>query len=1743
MRQMAMLNAGMGAAGAGFAGAAAAGNRFGRSLANVRPDLFGTRMQYLGRQLQYSFTIPLLAAGAAAMHWALENEKAMTRVIKVYGDADHGAEQLGGEIKALERNFVALSNTFGVHQAEVINIAADWAAAGASGIALAKATELTLKTMVLGEIEAKEATKALIAIQAQYGLSIEELTEAIAVLNMVENQTGASLKDLIDGFSRAAGVARTAGVDVRHLAAMMAALVPATGSAAQAGNALKTIFSRLVSPTGEAAEVMALMGININDMSWKAVNVTDRLMIMAKAFEGLSDSQKGVVASVVASRWQINKFEVLMRELISDSGFYARALESTTDKTKVFAQMTKELNAVLSSNPRRLQIIWTMLQNAMADIIQPMIPLLLAAASAIQSMMQSFSELDPALQKFILGVVLILALAGPLVMYLGAIRILFAEIALAMMFLMRPLGAIVAGFRALLALNVMAWFAGVAATIGGVMTSAISRIFGLSILIPRWIATWTSAFIILRMLLGVFTRMWLALWSVALLGVQRLVAMAGPLLLASFRRLWFFPIALTMQRFAATMGATWAAFMLGIQRITAAAAVGLRGIWSAMFLAMTLIGFGARISISAMFISMYAGLIHITRAFGTALARVWTAIHVTLHAMTIAFSATLAAVWRAMAVTAASAGAAVAFAFARGFAMLGGFLATLGTRLVALARAIGTAITVAFSGPWGWAIAAVIAAVAIFHKQIGQIWNNIVNFFRSNSKALVEAVSPIVKIFVAARNGIIRAFNSLPAGVRNALIAVVRIMHAAAMQIYKLMQYLNPFARHSPSLVENVVNGMAIIRREYASVSNVGQVFAQAGMDLREFGEAIRHIQRAADAKEWAEIRTEIAKLAPAALASFDRLVVMLNPLKDLLFEIGLEMQAQQDIVDALRVPLDAANVAYEEQDKILQALIDTAQEYEDQLSEAKDRLNDFANAPIEGMKAMEDAIFANQMAQKELQLEMLKMERAIGPLDKLQDRIDAINGEIELLRGEQNDLRQAGAGSDILGEYDTTIDLLEQQKQAIVDQVKPLQELQDQIEELGKEGQILDLENSLQFDPLKKQIDDLANSMEELPFDEIIAGMQAAQADVDKYTDALEDANAAVASQQAIVDELKKVRDQLQATYDVENAKLEEIKNRYSEVEDRIRSIEQAFRDVKQAAEEAFGAGGGGGGMSPGAENFLGAEGGDFPGVGGVGGIGRDDWSDQSAQIDAFTKELADKTKNMFGLFNFLEPIKRGWNAAMDWLGGVLGPTFSWIGGLFSNMFKNVTNPFEKVDWGKGMETIQTAVREIGKWLQYIWDLLGPELVRLWEQTWPALKGAFSDIGKELVKFKDLIGPMMETTKNLWTVLGPILGIVLALILLVVKALLGMLAGALPPVITAIGEFVAGVIELFRSIYLFVAALFSGDWAALWDAVVGIFHGAWMMMWSLLKGLVMTIVGLVVGLVKSIWEWLVWLYDVLVGHSIIPDLVNSIIGWFTKMKDWLVGIFQAVVNFIVARWNDIVAAFNWAKGAVGAAVEAVKGVINGITSAISNVWNNVQNYINMIVNAFNGLRNRFSFGGLFDGIVGAFRAAINSVIGKWNSMSFGIGDVKIGTPDIPFFARGGMITDGAMAIVGEGRQAYPEYVIPTDPNFRGRAIALFLALGKQLGLGSSHSNMLLASILAGQEHGMFGQRVQAFASGGILGRGGRVSMSGRASGIVIAPVTKTYNITFTGNVEFPNVKSGNDAQTFLDNLEALIGS
>lgn len=1461
---------------------------------------WGNQVQWTGRQITYNFTLPLAIAAGAATKWQLANEKAFTQVQKVYGDTQAAAafymktqkgltqemanqkatETFNHELEALQKNFKALSNYYGVNQAEVIEVGAAWAAAGASGKDLAVAVNATMKAIILGDMDAAAATQALISIQSQYQLNSEELMKTLAQLNAVENQTGISMQGLIEGFERAAGTARTAGVSTRELAAMLAALTPATGSAANAGNALKTILSRLMAPTKQAADVMAEMGINVTDMSWKSANGAERLKIMEQRFDKLSDSGKSFVSSIIASRWQVNKFDVLMRELGSSTGFYQKALDATSSDTKVFQIANQELQKVLDSNPRKLQIIWTTLQNGAADAIQPLIPYIIWLAGVVKDAVLAFQELPPVVQKSILALAILVALFGPLLKYFGSTATLIGQLGLmfgkGLTYPVRAASLVLGGFGLILSSVATVWGAtvgiiargGIALASGiGTMAAAVVRSFGAIVLgarilagIPAAIfATWRGAMIAMSAAWVAFGAATRAAWLGVQLGMitatrMGMIAQAG---------------------LQATLMRSWLIF-LGAWRTTGMLMFGAAGI-------------GMRTALLA------------------------------------------------------------ALSPAKLFAAIGAGLSKLGPLLLRF-----------ITGPVGLVVTAVATLLLLCRKQIEQIWTNISDWWNSSNNNLVE--------------NIIKAWYALPEGVRNALVAVAKIVETVAMKIYELFSYINPFAHHSPSLVENVTKGMAVIKKEFAGLGSIEGDIKGAYRAIKAFGTLAASLGLDDFSRDLAQLK----EFAPALVPGFMALHGILAVLNRDLAVMEQRIAAQKAVVDNWQAALDAANAALDAQQDKLDALQKVSQNYSDLLDAANSKLQDWADTPIQGMQAMSDKIFANEMAQKRLRLEMMKMEDVVGPLDDIKGKIDAINGSQELLRGKQADLRSAGAGSEILKVYDQEIAKLDDQKDAYGDSSSALQKMQDQLDQLQRAGERLDLENSLKFDPLTRQIEQASKAIQEMPFATIMAGIEASKADVDKYSAALAKANAAVDAQKKVVDQLTAARDATSKKLDVEKAKLDALNDTYSALKDAINDVESAMRDMAAAGQAAETAKKAKKAKADGPMTLADAEGGNFADVGGTGVALRKDWNDQSAEIDKLTKELQDKAANAFKGIDMFGPIKQKWNEFKGWWSANISPIFATIGDFLSHIFDNV-------NWGGIFDPFKSAWDWISKVGKALGDLFSPAFQDIVSGAKKGIKQFWEEVGPALNGLKEVVGPLKKAWDTLYPALKGLFGIIVGYILLMLTTIFNILGNIIGPVLQMLGAVLNGIIDIIRGVIEVVAGIISGDWKTVLDGLWHIVEGVVQIIWGILKGAAKIIWGIVKGIVEGIVDFFTWLWDVLVGHSIIPDMVNAIIAvfkWLGSIPKWIWDkVLSPIYNFFKSIWD------NYLKPAVTNLVKGTIGIWQGIKAIVQWIW---QNVLLPVANYFRSVYTDHiapAVTRIKDGIIGGFQK-IGALI-KWVNDKF----------------------------------------------------------------------------------------------------------------------------------------------------------
>ena len=352
-----------------------------------------------------------------------------------------------------------------------------------------------------------------------------------------------------------------------------------------------------------------------------------------------------------------------------------------------------------------------------------------------------------------------------------------------------------------------------------------------------------------------------------------------------------------------------------------------------------------------------------------------------------------------------------------------------------------------------------------------------------------------------------------------------------------------------------------------------------------------------------------------------------------------------------------------------------------------------------------------------------------------------------------------------------------------------------------------------------------------------------------------------------------------------------------------------------------------------------------------------------------------------------------------------------------------------------KAGEAILNALPpEVREWLQKVAEAIGNVINKIVEWV-------------KSLDLLDLIGKAFE-------VLG---GIITALVT-------GPIAGAITAVanfVAGFAEAISGVVEIVSGVVTAIVKLFSGDLKGAWEAVKQIGQG----IVDAFKGMYDATIGVVVNFVKGIIDWFVKLWDELVGHSIVPDMINAIIAWFTSLPSKIFGAIDSFVKGIISKfkglWDSIKSWFNtsvakfftkqyWSNK-FDTIRQSASEKLNAAKNTIQNIWGNVSNWfktniapkftISFWADKFNSIKQGAK--AALNGLITVVENAVNGIIRKINTLSWTIPDwvpwlggetfgFNFREISIPRLAEGGITTRSTIANIGE---AGKEAILPLDQN------------------------------------------------------------------------------------------------------------
>jgi phage-related protein len=298
-------------------------------------------------------------------------------------------------------------------------------------------------------------------------------------------------------------------------------------------------------------------------------------------------------------------------------------------------------------------------------------------------------------------------------------------------------------------------------------------------------------------------------------------------------------------------------------------------------------------------------------------------------------------------------------------------------------------------------------------------------------------------------------------------------------------------------------------------------------------------------------------------------------------------------------------------------------------------------------------------------------------------------------------------------------------------------------------------------------------------------------------------------------------------------------------------------------------------------------------------------------------------------------------------------------------------------------------AMKQIGDWIStYVMPVLqqlGSFIASQFQPTWKQLVDMWNS--QLLPLFKQLWGAIQQMMP-LFQLLGMIIG---GLVVTAIGVLIGLIAGLAKGIsyfVEGLANVVAGIVRVFTGIsqviggiVQFIVDLIHGKFdklggdlgqigtgllnmfIGLWQAVIGVFQAAW--------GLVS---GIVVGFVQGIIGFFQGLFDKLVGHSIIPDMITGIFNWFGKLPGLLGGAIANAVSTVLGKFASLLSSgLSWAGN-------FVSGLFNALGQLAGQAGNAMQTAVNTILST------------LGNAISSAASAGLNIVVAIANGIISGIG-------------------------------------------------------------------------------------------------------------------------------------------------------
>lgn len=377
-------------------------NSFNNNLDNSgsRLSSFSDKAMSIGKKMSIGITAPLTLIGKKAIQTGMDFDSAMSGVQAVAGASNSQMQTLRD--KALEWG---QSTSFSASQvADAMGILGS---RGMDANKILDATPSILNAAASSGESLETSAQAVTGAMETFGYKAKDTGHIADVFAQAAADSDANISSLSTALSYAGGPAHAAKQSLEEVSAAIEIMSNNSIDGSTSGTTLRNIFTRLAKPTATASKMMKQYGFEAFNAQGKMLPLHQIITNLANSTKGLTDQQKQAFIATVFGQESLSGLLAMMNAGGTKIDDMTKKLQNCNGASQKMADIVQ--HNTKASWKQAMGAIETM----SIKIEQDLAPMIYKVANGITFLATAFSNMSPAVQKFILAITGITMAIGP----------------------------------------------------------------------------------------------------------------------------------------------------------------------------------------------------------------------------------------------------------------------------------------------------------------------------------------------------------------------------------------------------------------------------------------------------------------------------------------------------------------------------------------------------------------------------------------------------------------------------------------------------------------------------------------------------------------------------------------------------------------------------------------------------------------------------------------------------------------------------------------------------------------------------------------------------------------------------------------------------------------------------------------------------------------------------------------------------------------------------------------------------------------------------------------------------------------------------------------------------------------------------------------------------------------------------------------------------------------------------------